>query len=216
MRSGQTNWNIFIFQRSGVIGPQIMESMYSRHGSSLCMCSGILIMLIALVFRRNEGKVLKLYSQKMNVEVFRCGLVINSTLPIFAFTPDGIVVSSSLPSRFLEVKCPTSGQQLSSDELLEKLDYIKIDPSNGTPVLKETHSYYGQIQFGLYLGGVQDADLIIYCERDQDVIVIPVTLNLSFAEEMMFVLRRTFFTNVLPYLFVCRNRLRKELKQVTS
>jgi len=161
------------------------------------------------LFRRNEEKALKLYAEKRKLTISRCGLVINTTLPIFSFSPDGIIVSSSAPDRLLEVKCPTSGQDLSCQVLLKSLDYIRED-SNGKPFLKEAHAFYGQIQFSLYLGEMQDADLIIYCERDND-IIIPVTLDPHYASKMLFTLRNTYFTQILPYLFVSRDRLRKQI-----
>lgn len=120
-------------------------------------------------------------------------------------------MSSSIPNRLVEVKCPTSGRYLSTNDLLQKLEYIGYS-SDGKPCLKPCHIYYGQIQFSLYLGQMQEADLVIYCERDNDVIIIPVTLDPNFASEMLHILRLNYFTNILPYLYISRTHLRKQFE----
>ena len=81
-------------------------------------------------------------STHRNVHVKKCGLLVFKELNFIGASPDGLV-TCCCGSGLLEIKCPFSLRY--ADPKISSPPYIRKD-SDGNLFLKESHSYYSQIQ----------------------------------------------------------------------
>ncbi len=86
--------------------------------------------------------------------VAESGLVLHETVSWCAASPDGIVTKGNGEKALLEIKCPWRTREVSVKDA--SLDYIV----NGT--LKRTHTYYNQIQHGMYCTGTESCYFYVY------------------------------------------------------
>ena len=142
----------------------------------------------------------------------------NQTVPCFAVSPDGIVCEGPVSTRLLEIKCKVNDANLDGDDLLDTLDYLRRDVTTGEWSVKENHAYYGQIQFGLCLCDLKEADLVIYWEYEnaeakveEKIFIVPVEVSPNFVLSMMRILFNVYFDYVLPFLCAHSDILEKKL-----
>ena len=101
--------------------------------------------------------------------VSQSGFLINPSWPSLGASPDGAVYDPSnadKPFGFVEIKCPFSVRHLTPAEATHTPGFCSITDDSGNIVLKEKHSYYGQIQGQMALGERPWCDFVIYTQTD--------------------------------------------------
>lgn len=142
------------------------------------------------------------------------GFFININYPWFGFSADGLLQDGE-KTILIEIKSPTLGEKTSGIDLWQLLPYLKEE--NGALVLKKKHSYYGQIQLGLFLYGLEVCKLCIFCQCNSSVLKINVPFDVTFCKEMVCCLSEINFKDFLPYLFGTRkNTIAKGLQHIQS
>ena len=110
-----------------------------------------------------EDEAFNKYVKITGNEVLKSGLVVRCDQLFLCGSPDGLIFSptSSSPKPWLlEIKCPSSME----DEEEIKMDYIE----NGK--LKESHTYYSQIQLNMYCCDIDFCHLFLYSRKDYKII----------------------------------------------
>ncbi len=100
-------------------------------------------------------------------EVEDCGLVVNSSLPWLACTPDGIILKNG-QTIVLEIKCPSS-----CEDSQISVPYVK----NGQ--LQKSHPYYCQIQIQMLLCQSNICHFFIFSTADFMLIEVPFDLEFT-------------------------------------
>ena len=106
-----------------------------------------------------ETGALKDYATLKNTNLRRCGLVVHPDAPWLGASPDGLVYDPlERPSYGLvEIKCPNAQSYIDCK-------YLRVDEL-GTHKLKESHSYYWQVQGQLLITGMEWCDFVV-CALD--------------------------------------------------
>jgi hypothetical protein len=110
--------------------------------------------------QEHESVAREEYERLTGSVVDQCGLFVSRKNPIFCATPDGLIQNRQ---GLLEIKCPYSLR----DEDLLKLNCEKLSSSqcfkmeNGKPFLKKSHTYFNQIQLGMYCTGCLYTDFVM-------------------------------------------------------
>lgn len=148
-----------------------------------------------------EKPAIEEYASDTRDAVFTAGLMINPVVPWLGFSPDGIVFRHGKPAVLLEIRSPMRGKTETIADLVnqKKVPYILCDGENYT--LRPTHSYYSQVQLGLFLLDLQEAHLIVYCEVQS--LVIVVKRCTSFIDSLVKRLQYVYFQH-----YTCQNWLR--------
>ena len=112
-----------------------------------------------------EDEAFNEYIKITGNEVLKSGLVVRCDQPFLCGSPDGLIFSptSSSPKLWLlEIKCPSS---MENEEEIQ-MDYIE----NGK--LKESHTYYSQIQLNMYCCDIDFCHLFLYSRKDHKIIEV--------------------------------------------
>ena len=146
----------------------------------------------------------------------KCGLVVCTTHPWLAATPDGWVTDlEASPSQGLvEFKNPYSYRGLALRDAIaaKKCDCLAIN--NGRIELKRTHSYYYQIQMAMFCTKTEWCDFLLrttidyHCERVQ--------LDESFCAAILSTLRRFYILAILPELALKAKPIREPKDWITE
>ncbi|XP_031429123.2 uncharacterized protein LOC116221807 [Clupea harengus] len=109
------------------------------------------------------------YSKIRNVNYMPCGLIVHPDAPWLGTSPDGLVFDplAQPPFGLVEIKCPN---------VTSYVDCKYLNMKEGTLLLKESHSYYWQVQGQLMLTGMKWCDFVICAQEDmlvQRIIVDP-------------------------------------------
>ena len=98
--------------------------------------------------KEKEEEARKEYEIKTGSKVICCGIFISRERPLFAASPDGLVENSD-GRVLIEIKCPWSlkNKDLSTTEI-PATSFLDRELK-----LKRSHSYYYQIQLGMYCTG---------------------------------------------------------------
>ena len=143
-----------------------------------------------------------------------CGLIISTTHPWLAATPDGWVEDpQATPTRgIVEFKNPYSCKNLMIDDaILAKKCTCLIINDAGRKSLKMTHDYYYQIQIAMLCTNTQWCDFFlqttidVHCER--------IALDLRMCCSILPKLREFYFCTILPELTLPRNPEIREPKE---
>ena len=98
--------------------------------------------------------------QHVNFETKESGLVINPSYPHFGASPDAFMSCDCCGSGTLEIKCPYCVKTESPENAVEMLTYLETD---GDDVhLKETETYFYQIQAQLNICEVEYGDFVVW------------------------------------------------------
>lgn len=105
-----------------------------------------------------EAAALKDYATMKNVNLTQCGLVIHPEAPWLGATPDGLVYDPLERPAFglVEIKCPNA-------QSFVDCGYLTVQ--QGQHKLKESHSYYWQVQGQLLITGMAWCDFVV-CAND--------------------------------------------------
>ncbi|KAG9278156.1 hypothetical protein AMEX_G5969 [Astyanax mexicanus] len=106
-----------------------------------------------------EPVAIQEYCQMKNTNDCPCGFVIHPDAPWLGSSPDGLVFdpTESPPFGLVEIKCPNAKSYVDCS-------YLKMQ--SGTMKLKQTHSYYWQVQGQLLLTGMEGCDFVVFAEED--------------------------------------------------
>lgn len=140
-----------------------------------------------------EKHARQMYAEQSGIDVKKFGLIISAENPWLGYSPDGVVFKDDKPEKLIEIKCPYAGKTKTVEEILCKLNYIKLPQRT----LKEKNSYYAQIQLGMAILNLKKTDFIIYASFDKSFIVIPVELNLSYIEKRLGDLKKAYFEHMI-------------------
>lgn len=136
------------------------------------------------------------------------GFIVNEHCPYLGFSPDGILKKGNC-YELLEVKCPAIGTKSEdANEVCSKLKYLIRSKTNSCFELNKKHTYYAQMQLGLFLTDLLVCYLIIYHKKKKNVITIEVKRDDDFCKRLLPVLSSVYFTKMLPFLVSNCNRLK--------
>lgn len=132
-----------------------------------------------------------------NFQVKDSGLQLHKDFPLLGASPDGIIVCDCHGTGCLEIKCPSTFKEgmpnITVGQTLKQFSYLS---SNGSS-LKETHSYYYQVQMHMLLTKVNYCYLFI--DGADRVLNIRVERNDSFLQKMTTTLSARY-NEILPSL----------------
>ena len=106
--------------------------------------------------KEKEDVARKDYEEKTGMKVTCCGIFVSRKCPVFAASPDGIVLCPN--GRILiEIKCPFSLK----DNDLSAPQNLKCAFLDSSLSLKKSHQYFYQIQLGMYVTGCKLTHFIV-------------------------------------------------------
>lgn len=97
-----------------------------------------------------DQAILILQSKHSNLKVQCCGVIVSSTSPYFASTPDGLCCCECCGEGIIEIKCPFNLKNGGKIENLKISDPYLTKLDDGNWGLVENHKYYFQIQMELF------------------------------------------------------------------
>jgi hypothetical protein len=157
------------FQRS------VFKNKYTEHGN------------------KNEKAALQsLFDKIKPKKVYKSGLIVSELLPFLAGTPDAIILDADDNRCVVEVKCPET--IVSKGRALDQFQWFDID-DKGNPCLKDTHAYFYQVQFQMFLAKCDYAYFYVYSPS------LKLDLKISRKDQFIWkdfgsiVLQRTFTKN---------------------
>ena len=157
----------------------------------------------------NERNAKKLYCSAMkskhtDFQLRNCGLVIDGACPIFAASPDGVRHCTCHGKGLLEVKCSFKHKDLDVSKIVE------IDPTfylDKELKLKQSHRYYTQVQFQMYVCHVTFCDFVVFTLNG--ISVHTVDYNPGFVSELVRKCSEFAFNCVVPEI-LCQKLNNKE------
>ncbi|XP_041371313.1 uncharacterized protein LOC121384798 [Gigantopelta aegis] len=135
----------------------------------------------------NEKKALDSYTQIMKSShtdfvINEAGLLIDKKHPYLAASSDSIASCACHGQRVVEVKCPYTQREKTYHEYMnEKSCCLMMDEEASK--LKETHSYYSQVQMQMYIHDTAFCDFVIFTPRFTAISYV--RRNHSFIAEML-------------------------------
>lgn len=145
--------------------------------------------------KRNEVLAALAYSKQTGNIVTDVGFFVHPNESWCGCSPDGIVFSKKL---LIEIKCPVIGQDKSFDEFATNLPYLVL--IDGDYTLKRKHTYFAQIQFSLFILGLDSCDFVVYCQSDDKCLIINIRADHEFINQLKCTLKHIYFTYMLPML----------------
>ncbi|XP_070549356.1 uncharacterized protein [Ptychodera flava] len=143
----------------------------------------------------HENDAVNAYVNERNVNVYKCGLIINPSCPHLGATPDERVYDpdEDPPFGLIEQKCPVA-------ESVHNCQYLKMN--NGALKLKTSHQYYYQIMGQMGISGLSWCDFVVWTPNGMR--IERIRSNLQEFAEMKMKLDKFYFENYLP-LFLTKN-----------
>ena len=112
--------------------------------------------LKSISWGREKESVARLdYEEKTGNRVTNCGIFISKQCPLFAASPDGLVLSDNIV--LIEIKCPFSLK----DSDLNPSDVAKCAYLDGNACLRQSHQYFYQIQLGMFVTGAKITHFVV-------------------------------------------------------
>lgn len=148
--------------------------------------------------KESEDHALKEYTDRTGNAVVRLGVVVNPLVPWLGYSPDGISFRDGRPPILLEVKSPVLGKSQKAAELAraKKLPYVKQDGENF--VLNRRHSYFSQVQLGMFLLNLDVTHFVIYSKVKS--LILTVHRCNTHIDQLVTKLQFVYFQHVLPEL----------------
>ena len=103
-----------------------------------------------------------------NLYAIPSSLIVSSTHPFLAATPDAAVYDPSStddPFGFAEIKCTYKYQDITPEQAASHSDFMLQTESDGRLTLKKTHVYFSQVQGQMGVGERKWCDFIVYIQR---------------------------------------------------
>ncbi|KAJ8672085.1 hypothetical protein QAD02_003344 [Eretmocerus hayati] len=144
---------------------------------------------------RNEPKARARYEELTGHTVTQSGSLVNPRIPWLLVSLDGIVYGSHT----IEIKCPVKGKDEPVQSFMSSLPFI-VETEPGVYFLKEKHSYYCQVQLGLFVSNLKYCDLIVYSSFEDNYLTVQVPYDSVAIEEYLSSLTYVYFAHMLKHL----------------
>ncbi|XP_064454764.1 uncharacterized protein LOC135366038 [Ornithodoros turicata] len=135
--------------------------------------------------------------REMKVPVTQIGLVVHDQQPWLCGSPDGLMKIRE-EQVLVEIKCPHSRRGKPVVDRAQKLSYVKYltyDHDEGQFYLKETHSYYTQVQVMMYILNITKTLFYVYSSSQQ--VTVNVARNDAFLSQLVPKLEHFYFVHLL-------------------
>ncbi|XP_054005272.1 uncharacterized protein LOC128890641 [Hylaeus anthracinus] len=100
--------------------------------------------------RENEEIAREELSKKENIEIKKCGLFIDASIPYLGASPDSVIGEDGI----VEIKCPKSAEDVTPEEAITTKKSVKAIFTDSTgSALRKTHPYFYQVQGQLDITG---------------------------------------------------------------
>lgn len=159
---------------------------------------------------QSEWRGREAYSVHTGLKVYQSGLLVNPNIPWLGYSPDGIIIDQKI----IEIKCPVEGKKMSIDNVILNLKYIDKNV-DGDLILKENHSYFTQVQLGMFVTGLNSCDFILYATFDKSVKIISVSYDREYVVKIIPSLMFVYFNYILKRL-VDKNLSTKDSNKTKS
>lgn len=114
--------------------------------------------------KERKAKKLNVASKEHDQFVLRdSGLVVDTTFPVFAASPDGVRTCACHGESLIEVKCCSAHRNIFVSDIPEIDKDFFLEPQ--TLKIKENHRYFTQVQFQMYLCQKQFCDFIVFTDK---------------------------------------------------
>ena len=177
------------------VGPLVHQLLYSNFKGNRAILWGLL-----------QDDTEKQYREYINqcppdsTVTGDCGLIVSTTHPWLAATPDGFVHDPNCTpqNELVEYKNPHTcrGETIEDAMANKKIKFLTVD--NGSVILKRSHPYYYQVQTATLCSRTQWCDFVVRTSVDFRV-VERVCFDDSFYDSLSKV-RHFYFNSVLPEL----------------
>ena len=129
-----------------------------------------------------------------------CGLVVPTAYPWIAATPDGFVHDSQAlpPLGLVEFKNPYSCRHQYLLQAIQSKKLTYLSDSSGTLTLKESDTYYYQVQVAMFCTNRKWCDFVVLTRVDLH--VERINFNEIFCHSFLSKLQNFFFNSLLPEL----------------
>ena len=154
--------------------------------------------------RKHEKDAISSYigyheSKGTNVEVTKCGLIVDASEPWLAASPDGIVLDPTMSEHnrgCLEVKCPFVCEKMTILEASRQVAAFCLVENSGKMYLSESHGYYYQIQTQMHVTNLKWCDFVIW--HPQEVFVQRIWYDTTFMKAAISKAKTYYFEKFLP------------------
>jgi hypothetical protein len=108
--------------------------------------------------RDHEDDARKQYEIETKSKVAECGLFVSKENALFAASPDGVILSHQ---GLIEIKCPWSLKDFDLKTMTSVPSSQFFTCNSGKLSLKRNHTYFFQIQLGMFVTGYKFTDFVI-------------------------------------------------------
>ena len=138
-----------------------------------------------------------------------CGLVVPTAYPWIAATPDGFVHDPQAlpPLGLVEFKNPYSCRDQYLLQAIQSKKLTYLSDSSGTLSLKESDTYYYQVQVAMFCTNRKWCDFVVRTKVDLH--VERIKFNETFCHSFLSKLRNFFFNSLLPELTLPHKPIRE-------
>ncbi|KAL1486181.1 hypothetical protein MTO96_031503 [Rhipicephalus appendiculatus] len=145
-----------------------------------------------------EKETAEAYTKMTGDALTNVGLIVHPSSPWLGYIPDGIIFKEAVPAILLEVKSSLHGKNVKAAELVEdkKLSYVKLQGQ--TAVLNPRHSYFSQVQLGMFLLNLSATHFMIYSKLEP--LIITVHRCDDYIDKLVRKLQFVYFKRRLPKL----------------
>ena len=221
------------------ITASIMKEVCHRKSTTSCRAfiqtklSQAQVTTAAILYgRQHENEAILSYvrfkkSQQINIEVNKCGLIIDSVDSWLAASPDGIVLDPTQQEHqkgCLEVKCPyVCREKMTITDACRQVSAFCLVEHEGLMCLSESHKYFYQIQTQMHVSQFMWCDFVVWCPRQ--IFVQRIYYNAAFMSECLRKAKKFYFEKFLPslapYVIIKNsqhafNKIAKDIRDTTT
>ncbi|KAJ8669680.1 hypothetical protein QAD02_000939 [Eretmocerus hayati] len=135
------------------------------------------------------------YSELTGFTVTRTGSFVNSNIPWLLVSLDGIVIGSHT----VKMKCPVDGKKKTIEEIMGTLKYVGTS-GPGMYSLKKKHTYFCQVQLGMFLSNLKLCDFVVYSSHGNSCGIIRVPYDRNDMREYLKSSQCVYFCHMLKML----------------
>ncbi|EZA49485.1 hypothetical protein X777_12279 [Ooceraea biroi] len=157
---------------------------------------------VAMKYGRDmEDVAKKQIAAKLNKDIRPCGLFIDEENPCLGASPDGLIDEDGL----LEIKCPLSAENLTTDEVVQKLPQLKTVFDKKNPdEMNQKHRFFYQVQGQLNITRRDYCIFVVWTPKSFK--IVRVSRDESFWKNQMLPLLIRFYNeSMLPEILDSRH-----------
>ncbi|KAG9260834.1 uncharacterized protein LOC125804596 [Astyanax mexicanus] len=140
-------------------------------------------------------------TQHENLNVEKCGFIINPSFPEVGASPDGFINCTCCGKGCLEIKCTFKYQNNFIMQACAGDSNFCLQLTDGELNLKQTHKYYSQVQTQIFVTGSKYCDFVVWSQKD--CVVVRILPNMAFWTTLLAKAQNFFFKVSLPELVAC-------------